>query len=211
MTLRERLIHDMSWPAAEAPSFGELYDHNLRTMYARQGEDSEALEIIQDTLPINPKLVDALVKSRAATPNRSDLVEFLQTTRLANQTEARWLLSHGYEIKPWQSGCIDEALLEMVKHIALHTLDISYPAEIRAFASQIDRCLTHIYASMRTKGLDDDCFGATYRPGIFIDFYKTNIGFCKTSMSCVRLLVLVWFTLGVVVGAEDDCSIYKCV
>jgi hypothetical protein len=155
--------------------------------------------------------VDALVKSRAATPNRSDLVEFLQTTRLANQTEARWLLSHGYEIKPWQSGCIDEALLEMVKHIALHTLDISYPAEIRAFASQIDRCLTHIYASMRTKGLDDDCFGATYRPGIFIDFYKKKIGFCTTSMSCVRLLVLVWFTLGVVVGAEDDCSIYKCV
>ena len=81
------------------------------------------------------------------------------------------MLSHGYEIKPWQSGGIGEALLEMVKHIALHKLDISYPAEIRAFAPQIDRCLTHIYGSMRTKGLYDDCFWDTYRPGIFIDFY----------------------------------------
>jgi hypothetical protein len=171
MTLRERLIHDKALPYIDAPTFGKLYYHNLRTMYSRQGEDSEALEIIDDTLPINPKLVDALVKSRSLTPNRTDLVEFLQTTSLANQTEVRGLLQHGYEIKPWQSGGIDEALLEMVKHIAVNKLDISYASEVRAFAPQIDRCLTHIYGSMRTKGLDDDCFWDTYRPGIFIDFY----------------------------------------
>ena len=124
MTLRERLLHDKTLPAADAPTFGKLYYHNLRTMYSRQGEDSEALEIIDDTLPINPKLVDALVKSRSATPNRTDLVEFLQTTSLANQTEVRGLLQHGYEIKPWQSGGIDEALLEMVRHIVPHTIPI---------------------------------------------------------------------------------------
>ena len=143
--------------------FGKVYYNEIRCLFQLGRGNADGLDVQDESLPCSPALLEAVRKSRAANAQRDALIEWLKTAPKCNQTELVGLLSHLLELKPWLGGMQFQVLIEAIRYIVRHNLEIDMADEVNFFKKQADRTLTFAWTSMKSKGFDPTIFWDGYR------------------------------------------------
>lgn len=144
-------------------TFGKRYFSELRASYGSEVVAS-ALDVKDDALPCDPKLLEAVRASRSGQESRDKLMQWLQTAGPCNQTESVGLLSHPLELRPTLGGVQFPLCLEGWRYHLRHRLHGTFPSKFEYFKGQSDSALTQAWLAMKANGLPPALLGCIQRP-----------------------------------------------
>ena len=164
-TLREQLAYGKTL-ARDNPQCGiksgKQYFNDMRAKFGQREQVETGLTIADDTLDINPALIEAITQARSAVPQREKMIEFCQTEPLGNQSEIVGLLRFGLDLKPWVGGQQQVLSVEIMKYIVRTGMLASFADEVAAYRPHTDKTLSQVCIAMKGT-VEPEAFWKLYR------------------------------------------------
>ena len=147
---------------------GSVYYKKLKDLYRPNSSPLSLLKAKDQKLAVGDRLMKAMVATKAPVPNRSPMVDYLNScVVLPNRTEIVGISRCACELKPSITTTQLPVALDMCKFMAKRDLKKHFPDEIAIMLPWIDATLVQAYIQVKKSSL---------RLSSFIELHKNTLG-----------------------------------